>query len=91
MNVNVNVNYTARATLQYKAQKETPGPAQAFSRRLVGIGVIFVADNFTGVQFSYEHKIPDDAHTHLMDARGRPHSRIAPQPSCKAPRLGCPC
>ena len=25
MNVNVNVNYTARATLQYKAQKETPG------------------------------------------------------------------
>ena len=52
MNVNVNVNYTARATLQYKAQKETPGPAQAFSRRLVGIGVIFVADNFTGVQFS---------------------------------------
>ena len=47
MNVNVNVNYTARATLQYKAQKETPGPAQAFSRRLVGIGVIFVADNFT--------------------------------------------
>ena len=52
MNVNVNVNYTARATLQYKAQKETPretpGPAQAFSRRLVGIGVIFVADNFTG-------------------------------------------
>ena len=31
MNVNVNVNYTARATLQYKAQKETPGPAQAFS------------------------------------------------------------
>ena len=47
MDVNVNVNYTARATLQYKAQKETPGPAQAFSRRLVGIGVIFVADNFT--------------------------------------------
>ena len=39
MNVNVNVNYPARATLQYKAQKETPGPAQAFSRRLeLGLG-----------------------------------------------------